>query len=71
MKKLYLIVYTYSDGKQILEIWDNKEIAEDRRAKYNEICNKNSIFTKILDCLAFRIRKVYIEEFNLNEEYKG
>jgi len=68
---LYMIMWKQTNSHtEVLEVWDDKEIAEKRLKKYEKAIKGRSFTQKVIQSLGSIYERVYIEEKVLNQERK-
>ena len=69
MKNLYILIRKNRNGVEVIEVWDDNEIAYSRCNRYNrKIKKQKTMFSLLLDSLSFESDNVYIKEIEMNRK---
>ena len=69
MKNLYILYRKNRNGMEIIEVWDDNEIAYSRANRYNrKIKKQKTMFSLLLDSLSSIPDNVYIKEIEMNRK---
>ena len=67
--KVHVLVWHAQSRSEVLEVWDDYEVACKRRDKYNDWIDGQGIWRKLCAAINSRRETVSVQTFVINEKY--